>query len=55
MPRFVAIGIDLAIIALICISLFSNAPLIKKEQAATAAGYAPAATDGRALAEKTPR
>ena len=55
MNRFVAIGVDFAIIALICISLFSNGPLIKREQAATAAGYAPAATDGRALAEKAPR
>jgi hypothetical protein len=54
MNRFVTIGIDVAIIALICISLFSNGPLIKREQAATAAGYAPAATDGQALAEKTP-
>ena len=52
MNRFVAIGVDFAIIALICISLFSNGPLIKREQAA--AGYAPAATDGRALAEKMP-
>ena len=51
MNRFVAIGVDVAIIALISISLFSNGPLIKKQQAATAAGYAP---DGRALAEKTP-
>ena len=50
MPRLVAIGIDIAIIALICISLFSNAPLFNKGQA-TATSVAPAATDARAVAE----
>ena len=53
MPRFVAIGIDIAIIALICISLFSNGPLFNKGQA-TATSVTPAATVGRALAEKIP-
>ena len=53
MNRFVAIAFDVAIIALIGISLFSNGPLIKKEQA-MAAGHRPAATDARAPAESLP-
>jgi hypothetical protein len=54
MNRFVAIGVDFAIIALIGISLFSNAPLMKEEQATAATMTAPA-TDARALAEQLPR
>ncbi len=53
MNRLVAIGIDFAIIALIGISLFSNAPLFSKGQA-TATSVAPAVTDARALAEQWP-
>ena len=51
MNRFVAIGVDFAIIALIGISLFSNAPLMKKEQA-TAATMS-AAGDRRPRAGRT--
>ncbi len=53
MNRFVAIAFDLAIIGLIGISLFSNAPLMKKEQATAAPTMAPA-TDARAVAEQWP-
>ena len=53
MNRFVAIGVDCAIIALIGISLFSNAPLFNKGQATTAS-VVPVATDARALAEQLP-
>lgn len=53
MNRYVVIGVDIAIIALICVSLFSNAPLMKKEQATAATMTAPA-TDARALAEQWP-
>jgi len=53
MNRFVAIGVDFAIIALIGISLFSNAPLMKKERATAAPMRAPA-TDARALPEQWP-
>ena len=53
MNRLVVIGVDIAIIALIGISLFSNAPLFNKGQAA-ATSVAPRATDARALAEQWP-
>jgi hypothetical protein len=53
MNRFVAIAFDVAIIALIGISLFSNAPLMTKEQATAASMWAPA-TDARAMAEQWP-
>ena len=53
MNRFIAIAFDMAIIALIGISLFSNAPLFSKGQA-TATSVAPRATDARALAEQWP-
>ena len=53
MNRFVAIGVDFAIIALIGISMFSNAPLFSKGQA-TATNVVPRATDARVLAEQWP-
>jgi hypothetical protein len=53
MNRFVAIAFDVAIIALIGISLFSNAPLMTKEQAIAATTRAQA-TDARAMAEQLP-
>jgi hypothetical protein len=53
MNRFVAIAFDVAIIALIGISLFSNAPLMTKEQAIAATTRAPA-NDARAMAEQLP-
>jgi hypothetical protein len=52
MNRLVAIAFDLAIFALIGISLFSNGPLFSKAQVTTATRAAPAVTD--ALAEQWP-
>ncbi|HZQ14435.1 MAG TPA: hypothetical protein VFB31_16655 [Pseudolabrys sp.] len=52
MNRFVAIGVDIAIIAMICISLFTNGRLVANGPAPPGAS---ATTDARALSEALAR
>ena len=55
MDKVLAISIDIAIIALICVSLFSNAPAFNTGLLKAATQSSPMAIKTRELASRTPQ